>query len=139
MIEFSRARRAAFEPQVVNSPKSQVTPRKEPAFNVRVSPPSPQIRNTGAVSQLSLLNRVDVDSTIVEKNKTQRSTLEKTPENTGQTVKSGSTTSQDVTLKLNQTITKTTTSTPIPKIPEYNQENDERKDDLDFSISDITD
>jgi hypothetical protein len=136
MTEFSQARRAAFEPQTTSSPKSQTTPRQNPVSNNRISPPSPQIRNTGRISQLSLLNKVDVDSTIAEKNKVQGSSLEKTQIDTTPTIKSASTTSQDVTLKLNQTITKTVTSTPEPKIPQNDQLFD---DDLTFSISDVTD
>jgi hypothetical protein len=77
-----------------------------------------------------------VDSTIAEKNKVQGSSLEKTQIDTTPTIKSASTTSQDVTLKLNQTITKTVTSTPEPKIPQNDQLFD---DDLTFSISDVTD
>ena len=94
---------------------------KNPVSNNRISPSSPQIRNTGTISQLSLLNKVDMDSTIAEKNSVQRSSSEKYTDDTSPTIKSASTTSQDVTLKLNQTITKTVTSTPEPTIPQNDQ------------------
>jgi len=135
MAEFSRARRAAFEPKTASSPKSQISPGKESASNTRITPSSPQILNTGTVSHSALLNKVDVDTATVEKNTTQRPSLEKTPENTGRTMKSVSPTSQDMTLKLNQTLTKTTSSYSESINPRQNQE----KDDLAFSITDITD
>ncbi|CAF1227022.1 unnamed protein product [Rotaria sordida] len=140
MIEFSRARRAGFQPQATNSPKSQASSRKEPISNSHTFSSSPQILNTGVVSRLSLLNKVDVDTPTIQKNNIQRPSLEITPENIGPIQKSPLTTSQDVSLKLNQTITKITFSTPEPTtIPQSNQENDERNDDLVFSITDITD
>jgi hypothetical protein len=140
MAEFSRARRAAFEPKTANSPKTETPPKKESISNNRTPSLSPQIRNTGAVSHSSLLNKVDVDTVTAEKNSIQRPSLGIVPENAGSTVKSTSTTSHDVTLKLNQTITKTIYSTPTRAIPPHNQENDERDDDdLNFSISDVTD
>ena len=134
--EFSRARRVGFEPKAASSPKSQTSPEKESAPNTRIPPSSPQILNTATVSHSALLNKVDVDITTAAKNTIQRSLLEKTPENIGRTMKSASTTGQDVTLKLNQTFTTTTSSNSESPIP---QQNDERKDDLAFSITDITD
>jgi hypothetical protein len=139
MAEFSRARRAALEPQPASSPKSQTSPKKETVSNSRTLPSSPQIPNIGTVSHSSLLNKVDVDTTTIGKNSIQRRSSEIIPENPGLTIKSVSTTSQDVTLKLNQTVMKTTFSTPTVTIPQHNQEDDERKEDLNFSITDITD
>jgi hypothetical protein len=140
MAEFSRTRRAAFEPKTANSPKTETPPKKESISNNRTpSLSSPQIRNTGTVSHSPLLNKVDVDTVTVEKNSIQRPSLGIIPEKTGSTIKSVSTTSQDVTLKLNQTITKTITSTPTRIIPPHNEENNQRDDDLNFSISDVTD
>ena len=140
MAEFSRARRTALEPQAASSPKSQASPKKETVSNSRTLPSSPQIPNIGTVSHSSLLNKVDVDTTTIGKNSIQRRSSEIIPENTGPTIKSVSTTSQDVTLKFNQTLTKTTFSTPpTPTIPQHNQGNDEIKEDLNFSITDITD
>jgi hypothetical protein len=137
MTEFSRARRAARELQTASSPKSQTSSKKETVSNSRIPPSSPQIPNTSTVSHLSLLNKVYIDTTIEEKNSIQRSSLEIIPENTGPTIKSASTTSQDVTLKLNQTFTKTTSSISTVTMPQRNQDNNQRKDDLNFSITNI--
>ncbi|CAF3424662.1 unnamed protein product [Rotaria sp. Silwood1] len=140
MAELSRARRAGIQPQKASSPKSQTSPKIESASNSRTPSSSPQILNTGTVSRLSLLNKVDVDTPTIQKTNIQRTSLEVTPENTGPIQKSPLTTSQDVTLKLNQTITKITFSTPeSTTMPQHNQENDQRNDDLTFSITDITD
>jgi len=139
MAEFSRTRRVALEPQTASSPKSQTSSKKETVSNSRIPSSSPQIPNIGTVSNSPLLNKVDVDTTPIGKNSIQRRSSEIIPENTGPTIKSVSTTSQDVTLKLNQTLMKTTWSTPTPTKPQHNQENDEKKDDLNFSITDITD
>ncbi|CAF3248905.1 unnamed protein product [Rotaria sp. Silwood2] len=140
MAELSRARRAGLQPQAASSPKSQTSPKKEPISNSHTPSSSPQIMNTATISRLSLLNKVDVDTPTVQKTNIQRASLEITPENKGPIQKSPSTTSQDVTLKLNQTITKITFSTPESTvIPQHNQENDQRNDDLAFSITDITD
>ncbi|CAF4669507.1 unnamed protein product [Rotaria sp. Silwood1] len=140
MAEFSRARHAGIQPQKASSPKSQTSPKIESASNSRTPSSSPQILNTGTVSRLSLLNKVDVDTPTIQKTNIQRTSLEVTPENTGPIQKSPLTTSQDVTLKLNQTITKITFSTPeSTTMPQHNQENDQRNDDLTFSITDITD
>ncbi|CAF4717607.1 unnamed protein product, partial [Rotaria socialis] len=48
-------------------------------------------------------------------------------------------TSQDASLKLNQTITKIRFSTPESTTSQHDKVNDERNDDLAFSITDITD
>jgi hypothetical protein len=139
MAEFSQARRAALEPQTAGSPKSQTPPKKEPISNSRIPSSSPQMPSPGTASRSSLLNKVDVDTTTGGRSSVQRPSLGIIPENTRATMKSESTTSQDVTLKLNQTLTKTIFSTPTRSIPQYKQENDEREDDLNFSITDITD
>jgi hypothetical protein len=124
---------------VVNSPKSQTSPRKEPISTDRILSSSLRIVNTAPVSRLSLLNKVDVDTPSAEKNSSQRPSIETTSENTGRNIKSSSKTSQDDTLKLNQTVTRSVSSTPEPIPFQRDQENDERKDDLAFSITDITD
>jgi len=139
MAEFSRARRAGLEPQTASSPKSQTSSKKETVSNSRIPPSSPQIPNTSTVSHSSLLNKVDVDTTIAEKNSIQRPSLEIIPENTGPATKLASTTSQDVSLKLNQTFTKTTSSIPTVMMPQHNRDDNEKNDDLNFSITDITD
>ena len=140
MTEFSRARRTGTEPKPVGSPKAQPLSKKESTSPVRTpSLSSPQIRNLGNTSHSSLLNKVDVDTPTVEKNSVQRTSLRAIPENIASSVKSVSTTSQDVSFKLNQTITKTVTSTPTRAMAPRNKENDDRDDDLNFSISDVTD
>jgi hypothetical protein len=59
-------------------------------------------------------------------------------------MKSSSTTSQDVTLELNQPLSGSSSSssssstTPSPTMPEHDQPNNERND-LGFSITDVTD
>jgi hypothetical protein len=135
MAEFSRTRRVALEPQTASSPKSQTSSKKETVSNSRIPSSSPQIPNIGTVSNSPLLNKVDVDTFTVEKNSIQQPSLEIIPENIGPTIKSPATTSQDVTLKLNQTLTKTVSSIPSLPMPRHNQEND----DLNFSITDVTD
>lgn len=140
MIEHSRARRAAFEPQPVPSSKSQTPSKKETVSSSRIPPtppPPPPIPNRTTISQSPLLSKVDVDTVTIEKNTIQRPSLQIISDNIDTIIKSPSTTSQDVTLKLNQTLTKTILSTPSSTIPKHEQ--DERKDDLNFSITDITD
>ena len=139
MAEFSRARRTDFKPQATRSPKSQPIPGKASIPSTRSPPPLSHIMNTGTVSHLSLLNKVDVDTATVGKNTIQFSSIEKTPEHITRTMKSVSATSQDMTLKLNQTSIKTISSNSELIIPSLQQDNDERKDDLTFSITDITD
>ena len=73
------------------------------------------------------------------KKNTQQSALERITENTAPTIKSPSTISHDITLKLNQTLPKTTSSTSESIVPKYNQENNQKQDDLAFSITDIID
>ncbi|CAF3730715.1 unnamed protein product [Adineta steineri] len=142
MAEFSRARRGGFQPQITSSPKSQISPKKEPISKIRIPPSTPQNINTGTISHLSLLNKVEIDTASIGKNTTEISSIEKTPENIGRTMKSPTTitTSQEVSLKLNQTSIKTAASDDSDlSISQRKQENGERKDDLAFSISDITD
>jgi hypothetical protein len=140
MIEFSRARRAAFQPQATSSPKPQVvTAKKEATPIIRTAPSTPQMFNTGTFSQGSLLNKVEIDTTMMGKSAPPLSPIEKTVENLHRTLKSLSTTSQDVTLKMNQTLLKTISSDANLKTPEQREDNDERNDDLAFSITDITD
>ncbi|CAF1244496.1 unnamed protein product [Rotaria magnacalcarata] len=140
MAEYSRARLTTVQSQTVSSPKSQVSPKKEPIYNNRTpSLSSPQLVNTGTLSRSSLLNRVDVDTPTTQKNSMQRPSLEVTPENTGPTLKTAASTSQDASLKLNQTITKIRFSTPESTTSQHDNVNDERNDDLAFSITDITD
>lgn len=135
MMEHSRARLAALGPQTATPPKSQSSLKKEPISPSRIIRLSPQIPIIGSNSPSSLLNKVDVDTVTVEKNSIQRPSLQIIPENIDTTIKSVSTTSQDVTLKLNQTLTKTVLSVPSSTISKHDQE----KDDLNFSITDITD
>lgn len=142
MTEFSRARRAALQPQTTDSPKAEKFPRKEPILTDRIPfLSSPPIFNAGTVSHLSLLNKVDFDTpTTAEKNSTQRPSLEIKSDCAGSILKSSSlTTSQDITLKLNQTATKVTFSTPDPTIRQHDKEKAEKNDDLAFSITDVTD
>ncbi|CAF4219330.1 unnamed protein product, partial [Rotaria magnacalcarata] len=80
MAEYSRARLTTVQSQTVSSPKSQVSPKKEPIYNNRTpSLSSPQLVNTGTLSRSSLLNRVDVDTPTTQKNSMQRPSLEVTP------------------------------------------------------------
>ncbi|CAM4877288.1 unnamed protein product [Rotaria socialis] len=140
MAEYSRARLTTVQSQTVSSPKFQVSAKQEPISNSRTpSLSSPQLVNTGTFSRLSLLNRVDVDTPTTQKNTMQRPSLEVTPENTGPTLKTATSTSQDASLKLNQTITKIRFSTPESTTSQHDKVNDERNDDLAFSITDITD
>ena len=135
MTELSRARRGILKPQTANSPKSQTPVKKESTSNKGISPSPPQIVNTATISHSSLLNKVDVDTPTADKQNVKRPSLGVISENASLTIKSASTTSQDVTLKLNQTLTMPVSSTPKPVIPQQDQEND----DLNFSISDVTD
>ncbi len=142
--EFSRARRAANEPQPIILPKPQVPPRKESSSNGRILPSSPQLLNTGTLSHFSLLNKVDIDSATIERNSAQQLSSEQIQQNTGQTIQSSSTTSQDVTLELNQPLSGSSSSssssstTPSPTILKHDQPDNERND-LGFSITDVTD
>lgn len=135
MAELSRARRGILKPSPTHPPKSQTPPKKPPTPKTRFSPSPPQIINTTTVSQSSLLNKVDVDTPTVDKQNNKRPSLGVISENTSLTIESVSTTSKDVTLKLNRTLTMPVSSTPKPIIRQQNQEND----DLNFSISDVTD
>ncbi len=138
--EFARARRAAYESQATTPPKSQVSPRKESSSNGRIPPLSPQLLNTGTLSHFSLLNKVDIDSATIERNSLQPPSSEQNQQNTGPSMKSSSTTSQDVSFELNRS-TPTSSSpspTPQPTIPEHDRPNNERND-LGFSITDVTD
>lgn len=140
MAEFSRARRAGLQPKPIASPKSEATAKKEIVSTSRTpSSSSPQIFNTGTFSRLSLLNRVEVETPTIQKTSTQKASLEATPENTVSILKSQSLTSQDASLKLNQTITKVRFPTPESTIFQQEQEYEQRNDDLAFSITDITD
>ncbi len=139
--EFSRARRAANEPQPIILPKPQVPPRKESSSNGRILPSSPQLLNTGTLSHFSLLNKVDIDSATIERNSLPQPSSEQNQQNTGPGMKSSSTTSQDVSFELNRSSTKSSPSsspTPEPTIPEHDRPNNERNE-LGFSITDVTD
>ncbi len=139
--EFSRARRAAYESQVTTPSKSQISPRKESSSNGRILPSSPQLLNTGTLSHLSLLNKVDIDSATIEKISLQQPSSEQIQQNTGPNMKSSSTTSQDVSFELNRSSSTSSSSsspTPEPTIPEHGRPNNERND-LGFSITDVTD
>ncbi|CAF1188202.1 unnamed protein product [Adineta ricciae] len=149
--EYARARRATNEAQTGASPKAPVTSPKEPAVNGRIPPASPQLINTGTLSHLSLLNKVDIDTVTIERNSIPQGTSEQIQQDTIPGTKSSSTTSQDVSFELSQTTesstttssstspTPTTTPTPKPRSPvRHSQQNDE-KNDLGFSITDVTD
>ena len=131
MAEYSRKRREEFE----SRPKTPVhlaprqSPRKESAPAARMSSASPVL----------LLTKVDIDSTAAEKIPTLQPSLDTLPANTISSMKLASTISQDTPMKLNQTIVKTFSSTPEKDLPESNQELDEKRQDLNFSITDITD
>ncbi len=137
--EFARARRAAYESEVATASKSQVSPRKELSSNSRIPSLSPQLLNTGTLSHFSLLNKVDIDTATIERNSLQPPSSEQIQQNTGPTVKSSSTTSQDVSFELNRSSsTSSSSSTPEPTRPEHDRLNNERND-LGFSITDVTD
>ena len=138
--EFSRARRAAYDLQTAApTTKSPVSPRKESPSNGQVLPLSPQLLNTGTLSNLSLLNKVDIDTVTIEKNSIQQSSSE---QNIAPATKSSSTTSQDVSKGLKQSSSSSSSSslslTYEPIIPENNYPNIE-KTDLGYSITDVTD
>lgn len=136
MVEFSQARRAGFQPKVTSSPKSQLTSKS----NAHLHPPStPPIGTPAPISHESLLTKVDIDTMSAAKNVSQLSSIEKTSEHLNRTLKSVSTESPEGTFKMNQTLLKTISSDINLKTPEQKQENEERKDDLAFSITDITD
>jgi len=137
--EFARARRAAYESEMATASKSQVSPRKELSSNSRIPSLSPQLLNTGTLSHFSLLNKVDIDTATIERNSLQQPSSEQIQQNTGPTVKSSSTTSQDVSFELNRSSsTSSSSSTPEPTRPEHDRPNNERND-LGFSITDVTD
>ncbi|CAF0808436.1 unnamed protein product [Adineta steineri] len=147
--EYSRARRAANQPQPTASSKPQITPRKESSSSKgRIISPSPQLINTGTLSNFSLLNKVDIDTATIEKNSLQQISSEQTQQNTGPSTKSSSTTSQDVTLELNQHLSTTSstspsssssTTTPEPTLPEHHHQPNNERNELGFSITDVTD
>jgi hypothetical protein len=138
--EYSRARRAAFEHQAETSSKPQVSPRKESSSHARIPPSSPQLLNTGTLSHFSLLNKVDIDSATIERNSMQQPSSDQMQQRTGPSIKSSSTTSQDVSFELNQpsSSSSSSSSTPSPTIPAHDQPNNERNE-LGFSITDVTD
>jgi hypothetical protein len=138
--EFARGRRAAQESQTATSPKSQVSPRKASSPNGHhILPLSPQLLNTGTLSHFSLLNKVDIDSATIDRNSMQQRSSEPIQENTDSNLKTSSTTSQDVTLQLNRSSSSSSSSTtPEPTMPEHDRPNNERND-LAFSITDVTD
>lgn len=105
-------------------------------------PLSPQLLNTGTLSHFSLLNKVDIDSATIERNSVTQSSIQP-KQNTGPTTKSSSTTSQDVSFELHRSSSKTSSSsssstTPEPTIPALDQP-DTGRNDLGFSITDVTD
>jgi len=127
MTELSRARRAGIKPPPANSQKESTSP----------------LSKAKATSPSSLLGKVDVDTLTMEKNSFLRRSLDVIPEHADTIAVSESTTSQDVTLKLNQTLTKASSSTSTFILTEHRENEskskDLRKDDLNFSITDITD
>ena len=137
--EFARARRAASEPQpIAAANKPQVTPRKEMPSSGRVQPPSPQPLNTGTLSHFSLLNKVDVDTATLERNSLPQPTSEQTQQITDADQRSSSTTSQDVTLELSQS-SSSSSSTPEPTLPDREHQSNQDRNELAFSITDVTD
>ena len=143
--EFSRARRAAQDTSATKSPRSQKSPRRESPKNDRIPPLSPQLLNTGTLSHFSLLNKVDIDSATIDKNSLQQGSLEPRQDNTLTNIKSSSTTSQDVTLELNRHSSDSSSSstisspTPEPTLPEHVLLNQDDRNDLGISITDVTD
>ncbi|CAF0852781.1 unnamed protein product [Adineta steineri] len=83
-----------------------------------------------------------------KKNSLQQISSEQTQQNTGPSTKSSSTTSQDVTLELNQHLSTTSstspsssssTTTPEPTLPEHHHQPNNERNELGFSITDVTD
>lgn len=111
-------------------------------MNGRTIPLSPQLLNTGTLSHFSLLNKVDIDNTTLERNAKPESSLEKMQQNTGPTLISSSTTSHDATVELNQTSSPSSSSSPSVSestTPDYGRIILNNQNDLIFSISDVTD
>ena len=136
--EFSRARRAAHEAPAATPVKPQ-TPSKKIIFSKpRILTPSPERITTETASPVSLLNKVDVDTTTLEKNIIPKPSSATMQGSVRLSLKDSSTISQDASLQLNQTLIKTVSSTPDRDrtLPEANED---KNDDLNFSITDITD
>ena len=131
--EFSRARRAAHEAPLETSVKPPLSSRKDISPKPRIVTPSPERITTATASPISLLNKVDVDTTTLEKNIIPQPTFGTMQDTLGPSLKASSTLSQGVTL------IKTVSSTPDGTLPKLNAENADRNDDLNFSITDITD
>lgn len=91
------------------------------------------------------MNKVDIDSATIDKNSLQQGSLEPRQDNTLTNIKSSSTTSQDVTLELNRHSSDSSSSstisspTPEPTLPEHVLLNQDDRNDLGFSITDVTD